>query len=511
MLLGAVVFVVHAPTWGDWIALTPDSFMFLTAARSLAQTGALPPEQPQCPPGFFYVLAPFLRFSDTPWLAIRIAASLASAAAAIMTYVLIKRRLSRIDALFAGLAVATSGCLLQQSVNLLSEFAYLPFSLLALWLIGRMSDALLAPGPYWRRAAWAGAATAACLLVRSIGIGLLIAGAVMCLLHIRKSPRKAMAALLLFAAPTALSLGAWELRQAAYPPTRHYTDIWSRPLSRERLDVSGLRLQAERLFRYGPARLDALKSLVVPEHVGWRFFQPPWNHPTSWAIGGLLIVWCAVRLLKRPAAEDAYFLITLGIISVWPYQEGMRLAAPLLPIAWCYVVEIVAAVRQRIHQSGRIRLAHGTMLAAIVIVASAAALERVHLQKSFAILAAKSSARLESGRNLAIWLDSRVLPGAGLICVTDQQSDAKLTAIAANYLGRRAIAQFRDVDGAEAQAVLRELKRNGPLLVESSILELRLSSPTVALRPSSTAATSQATDGFILLSPNQIEHWPEKQ
>lgn len=509
MLLGAVVFVVHAPSWGDWIALTPDSFMFLTAARSLVQTGALPPERPQCPPGFFYVLAPFLRFSETPWLAIRIAASLASAGAAILTYVLYKRRLGNPGAMAAALAVATSGVLLQQSATLLSEFAYLPISLFALWWIGRMCDSLRTLETYWRWAALAGAATAASLLVRSIGIGLLIAGAAMCLLQIRISPRRAILALILFATPTALSLAAWELRQAAYPPTRQYSDIWSRPLSREGLDASGLRLQAERLFRYGPARLDALKSLIVPEHVGWRFFQSPWNRPTSWAIGGLLIACCAVRLLKRPAAEDLYFLITLGIISVWPYQEGVRLAAPLLPLAWCYVVEIVAAVRQGIHRSGRIRLAHGTMLAAIVMGVSAAALERVHLQKSLAALAVKSSSRLESGQKLANWLDSRVLPGADLICVTEQQSDAKLTAIAANYLGRRAIARFRDVDGTESQAVLRELMRNGPLLVENSILERRNSSPTAALRRS--AATPQATEGFMLLSPNQIEHWPAKQ
>lgn len=511
VLLAAVVIAVHVPAWGDWIAMSPDSFMFLTAARSVAQTGSLPPERPQCPPGFFYVLAPFLRFIDTPWLAIRIAASLASAAAVILTYVLFKRRLGNLGALASALAVATSGVLLQQSATLLSEFAYLPISLFALWLIGRMGDSLRAPGRYWRWAALAGAATAASLLVRSIGIGLLLAGAAMCLLQIRMSPRRAILAIILFATPTALSLGAWELRQAAYPPTRQYSDIWSTPRSNEGTNATGLALQAERLVHYGPARLDALKSLVIPEHVGWRLFQSPWNRSTSFILGGLFVAWCVARLLKRPAAEDVYFLITLGIISLWPYQEGMRLAAPLLPIAWCYVVEIVTAGRQAIHRTGRIRLAHGVVITATIIAITAAALERAHLQTSFDVIAAKTAARLEAGQNLANWLDSRVLPGADLICVTDQHSDAKLTAIAANYLGRRAIASFRDVDGVESQAVLRELKPNGPLLVESSILKRPKSSPPVALRPSPAAAAPKASGGFTLLSPNQIEHWPAKQ
>lgn len=511
MLLAAVVIAVHLPAWGDWIALSPDSFMFLTAARSLVQTGALPPERPQCPPGFFYVLAPFLRFSETPWLAIRIAASLASAAAAILTYVLFKRRLGNLGALASALAVATSGVLLQQSAALLSEFAYLPLSLLALWLIGRLHDSLRTPGPIGRWAAWAGAVTAASLLVRSIGIGLLIAGAATCLLQIRMSPRRAILALILFATPTALSLGAWELRQAAYPPTRQYSDIWSRPRSNEGTNATGLALQTERLVRYGPTRLDALKSLVIPEHVGWRLFQSPWNRSTSFILGGLFVAWCAARLLKRPAVEDFYFLLTLGIISAWPYQEGMRLAAPLLPMAWCYVVEIVNSARQAIHRRGRIRLAQGVVMVTIVIAASAAVMERLHLQKSFEAIAAKSAARLEAGQNLANWLDSRVLPGADLICVTDQHSDAKLTAIAANYLGRRANVNFRDVDRSESHAVLRELNRHRPLLVETSLMERQASSWSATPGPSPAIAPPKFSGVFTLLTPNQVERWPAQQ
>lgn len=507
LLLAAIVFATHIPVWGNWIALSPDSFMFLTAARSLVQTGALPPERPQCPPGFFYVLAPFLRFGDMPWTAIRIGASIASAAAVIMTYVFFRRRLGDRGALVAGLAVAASGVLLQQSATLLSEFAYLPLSLVALWLIGRLHGSLREAGPIRMWAALAGVATAASLLVRSIGIGLLIAGAAMCLLQIRVTPRRAILATLLFAGPTILALGAWELRQSAYPPSRQYSDIWSQPRSNEGTNATGMALQAERFIRFAPARLDALKSLLIPEHVGWRFFQSPWNRPTSFAIGGLLIAWCAARLLKRPGAEDVYFLITLGIISVWPYQEGMRLAAPLLPIAWCYVVEIGSAARQAMLRAGRIRLAKGAVAATILIAASAAAMERVHLQGSLEIAAVKSSARLAAGQNLANWLDSRVLSGAELVCVTGQQSDAKLTAIAANYLGRRAITSFRDVDGPELQAVLREFRHNGPLLVESSLLVGQASLRPIASRPSPTAVVSQATGGFTLYSPNQIDHW----
>lgn len=508
VLLAAVVFATHIPTWGDWIALSPDSFMFLTAARSLVQTGALPPERPQCPPGFFYVLAPFLRFGDMPWTAIRIGASVASAAAAILTYVLFRWRLGDRGALVAGLAVAASSVLLQQSATLLSEFAYLPLSLLALWLIGRLHGSLCEAGPIRMWAALAGVATTASLLVRSIGIGLLIAGAAVCLLQFRATPRRAILAILLFAGPSILALGAWELRQSAYPPTRQYSDIWSRPRSNEGTNAIGMALQAERFIRFGPARLDALKSLLIPEHVGWRFFQSPWNRPTSFAIGGLMIAWCAARLLKRPAAEDVYFLITLGIISVWPYQEGMRLAAPLLPIAWCYVVEIGSVARLALLRAGRNRLANGAVAATILIAASVAAMERVHLQGSFEIAAVKSSARLAAGQNLANWLDSRVLSGAELICVTGQQSDAKLTAIAANYLGRRATSHFRDVEPGKAEPAFQGLGRATPLLVENALLQQQILPLLHAPRPSPIAIAAQFPGVFTLVSSNQIEHWP---
>lgn len=510
-LLAATVLVLHVPTWGDWITLSPDSFSYLTAARSLARTGLLPLEQFHRPPGFSFVLAPCLWFGDTPWLAIRVAASLASVAAAILTYVLFKRRLGHGGAVLTGLAIATSGLLLRQSATLLSEFAYLPLSLLALAWISRLHDALQASDPAWKWAALAGSATAACLLVRSIGVGLLLAGLAMCLLQLAKSPRRVIPAILLFTSPTILAIGAWEIRQSAYPPTRQYSDIWSNPRSNEGTTATGLSLQIERLARYGPARLDAIKSLVIPEHVGWRLFQSPWNRPTSFAVGGLLIAWCATRLLKRPAAEDVYFLITLGIISVWPYQEGMRLAAPLLPMAWCYVVEFVAHARQSLHRAGRGRVAWGPVMAAIAIAATAAVLERAHLQESLTSDAAKSADRLEAGQNLANWLDARVLAGADLTCLTDQQSDAKLTAIAANYLGRRAIRQFRDVEPGKAEAAFQGLGRAAPLLVENALLQQQTLPLRNAPRPSPTAFAAQFPGVFTLVSSNQIEHWPAAQ
>ncbi len=322
------------PSVGSWCGWSTDCFSFLRHARLLAETGVFPAERVNVPPGYPLLLAPImLLFGQTPILAIRLLCMTAVTCSALATYYLHRRRLGARSAWIAALLVAGSPVLLRLSATPLSEPLFTAgVSVLLVfcqrWTMGGV--------PGYRGAVIAGLATAAVVCIRSMGIAILPAMAIAAWRIPDRSLRFRVGFVAVLTLTTMLPLAAWELRQSAYPATFGYQHAWTHAREAEATDATGLALQVERLARFGPMRLAALKALLLPSDLAWRLFQPPFDSPTTWLIGGGVVILGIVLAATQRNASDVYVLLTLLMLALWPYDEGSRFVAPLLPIVIAY-------------------------------------------------------------------------------------------------------------------------------------------------------------------------------
>lgn len=326
--------LVAVPAMGPWCGWSTDCFSFLRHARFLAQTGGFPPERVNVPPGYPLLLAPImLLFGQTPILAIRLLSMAAVTCSAVATYFLHRRRIGTRFAWIAALLVAGSPVLLRLSVTPLSEPVFTAGVCLLLVLCQRWATRGVRG---LREAVLAGLATAALVCIRSMGVAILPA----MIIAAWKIPARSMRFRVGFATALTLStvipLAAWELRQSAYPATFGYQHAWTHAREAEATDATGLTLQIERLARFGPTRLAALKALLLPGDIAWRLFQSPLDVPTTWLIGGGVVVLGFVLAATQRTASEIYLLLTLLMLAFWPYDEGTRFVAPLLPIVVAY-------------------------------------------------------------------------------------------------------------------------------------------------------------------------------
>ena len=91
LAIATLAIAVSLPLMGSGSNLSPDSFAYLTAARSLYETGHLPPERMVTPPGLPLLLAPLMALGEVPTLAFRLLAAVCLAATAVMTWRLFRR------------------------------------------------------------------------------------------------------------------------------------------------------------------------------------------------------------------------------------------------------------------------------------------------------------------------------------------------------------------------------------------------------------------------------------
>lgn len=426
-----VAALLSYPALGDWFRLSPDSFQYLTNARTLAETGHFPPERLMAPPGFPTVLGPFLMLGDTPFLPMRVLFSGCLALAGVLTYLLHRRGLGHRLAWVAGLLVVGHPVLLNLSTRLLSESVYLAV----------LTASLVLLDTWWRRPVgrWpvvvlGGLLTAAVILLRSVGFVLWPVMAATLVRHRGVPPGKRAMWLGLFVVCSLGPAAAWHVRQSAYPPGLHYMQTWTAARPWEGTDATGLALQIERFVELGPVRLAGLKEIILSRELAWRSFRSPLDMPTTWLIGGFFIVVTAVRCIRHRCPVAVFAMLTLLLLSLWPWREGVRLVAPLIPIFVGYPLWVGRVWWQRA-RSGTLQKTALILALVLLLVAQAGAVGIIHTRRLAA--RAKAVQRLAAMADLAAWHEAHTSKGTRWLGVTPDRHNGKVLLLGAAYLSRR--------------------------------------------------------------------------
>ncbi len=469
---------------GDWLVLSPDSFRYLRGARSLAEDGTFGFGRLLLPPGFSCLLYLVMTPDGLPLLEARLLLIVGWMATAILTHVYYReQRHARWIALF----VALSPALLIQSEYLLSELAFMPFALGALiqfeaWRAGR---------PSWWRILLGVFCCAAAILIRTMGVVLIPLGLIA--LARRKQGAKSnltqvdandeavgeqgiarqkgiarvIAGTLLVIA-TIYPQIQWSARERGYPDEYGYSRILFNPRAGENADDGFVTLQLKRFVEFAPLRLASIKEAVVPTRLGWRLFQPPLTGLSTWLIGGGIFILLCWRAWRYRMLVDFFALLTLGLLSIWPWDEGVRFVLPLLPALWAAVVGGVDTLASMLGEtsSKRQRIAFAAMLAIPILAMSYENFIIVNSRPERAVKAAGRLADMQAvAKQAAPFLDGSVR----VCCVLENESLDKTTVIGAMYLQRRYL--WPVIDVKENQKVDWQRLNNKVVFVGTDILK----------------------------------------
>lgn len=463
--LGILGLTVSLPTIGDWCLLSPDGIQFLTVARTLYETGWFPSQPFGVSPGFPLLVAPLLASGDFPFIALRLLSGGCWAGTAVLTYLLHRRGLGERLAWAAGLVVAVSPVLLQQTTQLLSEGVFTLLVAAALVIAGGRRNR--APAQ-WPRVVAAGLLTASAILVRVMGLALVPFIAIDLLWYRPESGRRHLVRVAIFLLCALGPVFAWQVRQARLPALQGYADQWRGARTSEGTRATGLALHLERLRKYGPERLESLKEVLVPRDLGWRAYQPPWSAPTDWVFGGGLAAIGLVRYLRRREAADGYVLLSLLILALWPWSEGVRFVVPLIPVVAAYPLWLGLewSGRKRAPRAPKPKWRRAVLAGGVAVLLTLqigglrVALSRLPQQRQ------KAEQRFAVMKTLADWHTANTPPGSSWLGVTPDGNESKVLLLGAAYLARR---EVRTIDLQDGQPPSVDATGAGCVFVFESI------------------------------------------
>ena len=198
-------------------------------------------------------------------------------------------------------------------------------------------------------------------------------------------------------------------------------------------------MQGRRLATFGPQRLADLTQAVIPNHLGWQAISGRAAPLARWLIGGGLVVIALVRFVRARSPTDVFFLLTFGMLALWPWNEGVRLVVPLIPLVmgylcWLFVRTFAAVDRYRWPTRALIALATAFI--------AAHALELPYAISSIKRQGDRTAERLASMHRVADWQAANLPENAEVVSVTNAGDNAKLVLIGASYFSRRPIAEF---------------------------------------------------------------------
>ncbi|MFQ5502257.1 MAG: ArnT family glycosyltransferase [Phycisphaerae bacterium] len=442
--LPLVAILTCLPALGSWCALTPDGVNYLSIARTLRETHHFPAEAMKCPPGFPVLLAPLMILGDTPFLAIRLLFVLCLAITSLITYRLYFRDMGTTAAWIAGVLVATSSVLFMQATVVLSEMAFLPLSLGVLLFVMRWDrERILGPAHLgWIEICAGGLLSGVTVLVRSMGITLVPVAMIVLLSDRRRLRRHRWTRVGLYLLSAIAPLVAWEIRQSAWPPRYSNMNVWTTAREVEHTDATGPALQLQRLARWGPQRLDDLKAAIVPNRLGWRLFQAPLDRASTWLIGGFFVALSLFRVVRDRSAIDTYCLLTLVMLAFWPWNEGVRLLIPLLPI----LIGNVLWLADRLWRLSGVRAWQRCGIVCFVgLMILGYAGERIAAGNSLVIHHEKAERRIAAMHALADGLLAEASNPVRRLGITPDGHNDKLLLAGAGYLARRPIHDYIDV------------------------------------------------------------------
>jgi hypothetical protein len=204
----------------------------------------------------------------------------------------------------------------------------------------------------------------------------------------------------------------------------------------------------------------------LPKDFAWRAFNPPFDKPLTWLIGGCFVAVVAVRFFKYRHAVDAYVLLTLLMLSLWPWDEGVRLVAPLIPILVAY--PLWCGLRWS-RNAGPRKWVRPALISAMLLWLLLQAAGMAVAQSRLAGLETKARSRVAVMAFLAAWHDDHTLPGASWIGVTPKGDDSKVLLLGAAYLARRPMTSIDVLDLADYQL---DLPAGSWAFVHDSLSEL---------------------------------------
>lgn len=448
-----VPMIACALIFGPWIEWTPDGFHYLALARSLAETGGFPNERITTPPGFPLLLAPLMSSGDLPIAGVRVLLAGGFISTCVLTFLLYRRLIGEGWAITAAMMTGLSVTLLVQSTTLLSESIYLPMSLLALLILTRWSKT----GPTgFSDLAWGGIAVAGAWAVRSTGLLLVPVAAWTAFRGGEGGFGGRFGRALLVTIIATAPVVAWEMRQSSFGAKHGYLDSLLRPrlalgegtaistaaATGQHADAKAVgagptiwQLQLDRLAQFGPLRMRDLAAAIVPPHVGWRFLSGDWALPAACLISVAILVAALHGLFRHGRPADAYLILYVALLAVWPWKEGPRLMMPLVPICIGYAAcagRRMWETRGRLATPFRVVSIGGTACAVLVL-----CWEEKLTVSSLCNRAPVTQARMLDMQIMGDWLEGHVPPDAHVQGMVPEGSAAKLTLLGGRYLARR--------------------------------------------------------------------------
>ncbi|MCZ6681866.1 MAG: hypothetical protein O7B26_01705 [Planctomycetota bacterium] len=437
LVLAVIPLALTIGCLGNWCSMSGDGFLYFSLARELVESGQFPARRLVAPPGFPTLLAPLMAFGDLPFLGVRVLNGMSWAAACVLTFVLFRRELGDVGAWIAAGLLATNSVFFVQTTTVLTEPVFIAVSLGVLILLDR----------WWRESPerWlhvilGGLLTAACYMLRTMGIFLVPLMAVALLRHRRLPLRVRLGRTAVFAVFAIGPLIAWTARQSAHPAGLGYLDSFMYARAWEQTDATGLALQVERLWTVGSARFADIKAAILPQRLAWRAFAPPADAVTTLIMAACVITVMLMRLAGRRSPIDLYVLLTLLLLALWPWREGTRMIAPLVPIFYGYIVwtgtRLFHRFRRERKHSSRVQ---ATMAIVVLGVFAVQGAELALAQSRMPERKAKADTKLARMRALAAWQTQNVPPGGEWLGVTRKWDDAKVLLLGSSYLSKRPV------------------------------------------------------------------------
>jgi hypothetical protein len=317
-----------------WLA-SPDAVKYASSARALARgDGYLfnGGREAKHPPGFPLLLAVFFRVAPDPLLAGRVMIVLTAAVALYLAGVVLRRTLGAGVSLVALICVAVSVSLWWSTQALLSEYPFALFQNLALLALLRWASGA---SPRTRDALGFGLATSAALLMRSLAVALLIAGAYTIV-------RQRLARRITTRRAAVLAVAALGLPLATFGVWRLYTSFYVGAAVPENLHIlrqgyagDGTTSPLAVVLETTSNLLSDAGGLLLGE---FNPRQYPSAAPWLWlALVGLWLpvaVALAVRGAGRAEPVWAFLGIYLAMIALWPLAANAtaRLCWPVVPL-----------------------------------------------------------------------------------------------------------------------------------------------------------------------------------
>jgi len=491
VLIAAMIWF-YWPSATGTVGLTPDAIKYLECARQLVEGQPLTPQTAALMPGLPLLLAGLSQISPEPWRSVpaihaalailtvlatcRLARGVAGDGRTPLAAPSEKEGKGRY--LFAALAVlvAMSPLIQDQAVFLCTEMPYLLALVMALDASVRVlritrstihgEDVAPTPAASARHGygawGWMGIWTALACLLRPTGV-LLIPAVLLCVLLRRWSHRDrivrarrvehdlfqetsapfqemsessaslnerirflSVATYLVVALAPLLLWRAWA---APYATAGGYGAEFAGSGSASQSAPGMAEMLGERVLQYGSLRLHELSQIALPARIAWSLHQPPLADWTAWLCGGGLLILLMARLIREKSPVEAYILMHLAILAVWPWNEGPRFVMPLVPLIWVAVIASTAGI------SGLARAALSIVIVGLILLQAADSfIGRDRLPRRQAAFAALD----QEGRRTGRWLKSHLPAGPTAWWLLLPNGDGrKLTWAWGAYLSRR--------------------------------------------------------------------------